>query len=158
MTFEELKAKCLEVPWSTETCELGQICTWCLLIRPQERLYYNYMNDSDRLTHFDIVPGGIMYAPHAEHIVRLHNMNLQLKQEMSVPMIVESDDDVVRVLLFLIKDLGMTKAAITRNTGINVVTLHNLIKKKIIATPKTLRRMNKYLQELRQQFFNTKDK
>jgi hypothetical protein len=155
MTFEELKAKCLEVPWTTETCELGQYCNWCLLIRPQERLYYKYTGD--RLTHWDIVPGGIIDARHAQHIVRLHNMNLQLKQEMSVPMIVESDDDVVRVLLFLINDLGMTNAAITRNTGINRVTIHNLILKKIIATPKTLRRINKYLEELRQQFFKTKE-
>lgn len=69
MNYKEALELSLTVRWKTETCVSGDKC-WCRVIKPEN----NIIDEEDNEIY--IVGQGSIAKEHAEHIVKLHNLNL----------------------------------------------------------------------------------
>lgn len=69
MNFEEATDLSLKVRWKTTVCGSGEDC-WCRLIVPENPIKYEYNGTEDEIY---IVGSGALPKAYAEHIVKLHN-------------------------------------------------------------------------------------
>lgn len=69
MNYKEALELSLNVRWKTDTCVSGSEC-WCRVIRPENNIIDEEGNE------VYIVGQGSITKEHAEHIVKLHNLNL----------------------------------------------------------------------------------
>lgn len=69
MTYNEALAKSRTVKWKVSICHSGEEC-WCRVIEPIDRI-----EDKDG-NEIYIVSSGSINEIHAEHIVRIHNENI----------------------------------------------------------------------------------
>jgi predicted transcriptional regulator len=67
--------------------------------------------------------------------------------------ILETQEDFCEFLKYLIEDVGMQKIAITRNLGINRMTIQKILRGQIPVTKRSLRLANIYLNKMQKQFF-----
>ncbi len=67
--------------------------------------------------------------------------------------ILETGDDFIRFLKYLIEDLGMSKTKIVQNLRINRVTIDKILNGKHYVTKRSMDKANSYLWKLNNQFF-----
>lgn len=148
-TYEQAKSKSLITPWVVDTCS-HEIGCWCRVIRPIEDIPFRLLG---LVGSYYIIPEGILDLSSAEHLVLLHNTNLLKTKSESDNSILETQEDFCEFLKYLIEDVGMQKIAITRNLGINSMTIYKILKGQIPVTKRSLRLANTYLNKMQKQFF-----
>lgn len=148
-TYEQAKSNSLIIPWVVDTCS-HEIGCWCRVIRPIEDIYFELLGV---VGSYYIVPEGILDLSSAEHIVLLHNTNLLKSESNSDNYILETQEDFCEFLKYLVEDVGMHKTAISRNLGINRMTIYKILKGKESVTKRSLRLANIYLNKMQKQFF-----
>jgi len=67
--------------------------------------------------------------------------------------ILETGDDFIRFLKYLIEDLGMSKTKIVQNLRINRVTIDKILNGKHYVTKRSMDKANSYLWKVNNQFF-----
>ena len=67
--------------------------------------------------------------------------------------VLETGDDFIRFLKYLIEDLGMSKTKIVQNLRINRVTIDKILNGKHYVTKRSMDKANSYLWKLNNQFF-----
>ena len=154
LTYEQAKTKSLGIPWVVDTCSHDIKC-WCRVIRPIEEIRYRLLG-LDGV--YYVIPEGILDLSTAHHLVFLHNSNLLKAQSKSDNYILETQEDFSEFLKYLIEDVGMQKMAITRNLGINRMTIHKILKGETLVTKRTIRLANIYLNKMQKQFFRNNEK
>ena len=73
---------------------------------------------------------------------------------MKTPMeelFLRNQDDFKQFIQYLLEDLGVRKQDLTRNIGINRVTIHQIMTGKAQVTKRSLRLANIYLSKMQQQ-------
>ncbi len=67
--------------------------------------------------------------------------------------VLETGDDFIRFLKYLIEDLGMSKTKIVQNLRINRVTIDKILNGKHYVTKRSMDKANSYLWKVNNQFF-----
>ncbi len=67
--------------------------------------------------------------------------------------VLETRDDFIRFLKYLMEDLGMSKTKIVQNLGINRVTIDKILNGKHYVTKLSMDKANSYLWKVNNQFF-----
>lgn len=70
-TYDEAKDALKKVRWKTKEC--GTKNCWCLMILPEDPIYYDYKGDEEVY----VASAGALSKDIAEYIVELHNNSLE---------------------------------------------------------------------------------
>lgn len=74
-----------------------------------------------------------------------------MKETPMQELFLRNQDDFKQFIQYLLEDLGVRKQDLTRNIGINRVTIHRIMTGKAQVTKRSLRLANLYLSKMQQQ-------